>query len=388
MTIFECGDSIAVLIQKRSSNELVLVERFRGPALEKGRNNGWMIEAVAGNIKDGETPEQAVAREAREQTGFEIENPKHIVTFFSPPGGTSERIFLYHAEVEEAETTAGGGNRNEGEHIRIVTMTPAELLERLLQSTIDDPKLIIAVHDLKDRIQSIRPMSKPLASGTIKFVVTERPELIIGIKTGEIREVEGVDVWVNSENTDMMMDRVIGKSISANIRYGGAEKDGKGAVRVDTIARDLRRRLNGRVHVHPATVLETTAGALAAKPNMVKRIIHVAAVDRIGPGKGVGATPENIKECMKKVLEHVEGRKSRFNIFSKADRSILVPLLGAGEGGLRARIVASLLVNAALTFFQAYPETALREVYLLAYTETDKDACMSSLLKRPELAQA
>ena len=263
LLIFERGDAVAALIFNRDSGEVVLVEQFRAPTLEKGRNDGWMIEAPAGMIRGDESPEQAVIREVFEETGYRIEDPEHIATFFSSPGGTSERIFLFYAVVEDADRTGPGvGNREDGEDIRVVTMTVEDLFDRLRKAAVEDPKLIIAAHHLKDRIRMDRERAQVLALGTFKFTMKSNPEFVIGIKTGEILKVEGVDVWVNSENTDMMMDRVIDRSISANIRYGGAEKDDSGTVRVDTIADALRRKLRGRVYVRLGTVLETESGAL------------------------------------------------------------------------------------------------------------------------------
>ena len=184
----------------------------------------------------------------------------------------------------------------------------------------------------------------------------------------------------------MMMDRIIGRSISANIRYGGAEKDRQGSVVVDTIAEDLRRKLDGRVYVRPGTVLETESGALAAT-NGVHSIVHVAAVDGAGPGKGVRADAATVSYCLDEVLEHVNNRRGGFfsRLLSHPAKSILVPLLGTGEGGLTAEQVAPELVDAAIEFFTRHPQTALQEIYLLAYTKLDKDACMTALMKRTEL---
>jgi len=65
-----------------------------------------------------------------------------------------------------------------------------------------------------------------------------------------------------------------------------------------------------------------------------------------------------------------------------------VPLLGAGgEEGLTVGQVAPRLVGAAVEFFQSFPQTELKEIYLLAYQAPDKDACMKALLERNELQQ-
>jgi nudix-type nucleoside diphosphatase (YffH/AdpP family) len=384
--VFERGDVVAALLLNRDSFEVVLVEQFRAPTMDKSRNQGWMTEVVAGIIDSGETPEQALAREVFEETGYRIQEPEPIATFFSSPGGSSERIFLYYAVVADADRTGpGGGKRAEGEDIRIVTMSPGEVFRRLAGSAIDDPKLIIAAYHLRDRVKLDPRRPTVLGPDTVKFAMKGKKanrRLVIGIKTGDILNVEGVDVWVNSENTDMMMDRIIDKSISARIRYAGAEKDDNGAVRVDTIANDLRRVLGGRVSVAPATVLDTEAGELAARG--VRRIAHVAAVHGV-PGKGTVADENTISTCAGNVLEYIHRRNRGFLRSFHPLRSVLLPLLGTGEGGLGARLVAPRLVAAAVEFYQRNAATELTEIHLLAYTEPDRAACMEALRARSEL---
>ena len=225
LLIFERGDAVGALLLNRDSGEVVLVEQFRVPTLEKGRNKGWMIEAPAGMIRGSESPEQAVVREVLEETGYRIQSPEHIATFFSSPGGTSERIFLFYAVVEDADRTGPGvGNRADGEDIRVVTMTVEDLFEQLRQAAVEDPKLIIAAYHLKDRIKMDRERPQVLRSETFKFAMKSNPQFVIGIKTGEILKVEDVDVWVNSENTDMMMDRIIDPSISGTFVTAGRRK--------------------------------------------------------------------------------------------------------------------------------------------------------------------
>jgi nudix-type nucleoside diphosphatase (YffH/AdpP family) len=385
--VFERGDAVAVLIFNRDTAEIVLVEQFRAPTLDKGANEGWIIEVVAGMIRTGETPEQAVIREAFEETGYRIKDPEHIATFFSSPGGSSERIFLYYAVVQEGQRIGlGGGSRSEGEDIKLITMSVDELLGRLRHATINDAKLVIAAYHLKDRIKFELQKPRVLPSETLRFPMKIDRQFVVGIKTGEILSVRNVDVWVNSENTDMMMDRIIDRSISANIRYGGAQKDANGTILIDTIANDLRRKLKGRVYVRLGTVVETEPGALLFT-NDVKRILHVAAVDGSHPGRGVRADAETISHCLVKALEHVRKRNGRFRLIWTQSRSILVPLFGTGEGGLTAGQVAPKLVDAAIKFFESNTRTALKEIYMLAYTDRDKDACIKALSERTELEQ-
>lgn len=384
LLVFERGDAVGVLIYNRDTDAVVLVEQFRLPTFEKGSGGGWLLETMAGMVKDNEKPVETAIRETFEETGYVIENPEFITSFFSSPGGTSERIFLYYAVVTNADQKgAGGGVRNDGEDIRIVTLSPTELFDRLRNGTLEDPKLIIAAYHLQDRLKRIRRQAEPLLPGTISFAMKDDASRIVGIKTGPILDVEDVDVWVNSENTDMMMDRVISRSVSANIRYGGASKDKDGSVRRDTIAEELKEKLGRRHSVRVGTIIETGPGELASKG--VKRLLHVAAVDGLGPGKGVVAHLAQVSECFEKVLTHVDKRNRSYRRLLNRDRSILVPLMGAGEGGLTAAEVAPSFARKAVRFHATHSDSDLRAIYLLAYTERDKQACLQALLDQPEL---
>jgi 8-oxo-dGTP pyrophosphatase MutT (NUDIX family) len=272
--------------------------------MDRSATHGWITEVMAGMIRPGENPQDAVVREALEETGYRITNPELIATFFPSPGGSSERIFLYYAVVTEADKIAsGGGNPTEGEDIRLVEITPNDLFEQLQNGTLDDPKLIIAAYHLKDRLKIAPPTRTPLSPGLVAYGMLPGRQLVLGIKTGDLLKVRGVDIWVNSKNTDMMMDRIIGRTISANIRYGGAEKDEEGNVIEDTIADALRVSLGRRRYVRLGTVVETVPGSLAEYG--VRRILHVAAVEGVAPGKGVLANPESIGRCVSNVLDQV-----------------------------------------------------------------------------------
>jgi ADP-ribose pyrophosphatase len=115
-------------------------------------SDGWIVEAVAGMVDEGETAEQAVIREALEETGYRIAAPRPIGTFFSSPGGTSERIFLYFAEVVPADQIGEGGGIAGEEDIALVRLSVDELFRRLQTNHIDDAKLAIAAYWLKDHL--------------------------------------------------------------------------------------------------------------------------------------------------------------------------------------------------------------------------------------------
>jgi nudix-type nucleoside diphosphatase (YffH/AdpP family) len=384
--VFERGDAVGALIYDRDTNRVVLVEQFKAPTLDKGRGRGWIVETMAGMIRAGETPEEALKREAMEETGYALTDAELIGCFFSSPGGSSERIFLYFATVKAADKTGkGGGDRSEGEDIRIIRMPPDELFERLDRREIDDPKLLIAAYHLRDRLKVQVPKFTALAPSTILYRNTAYPNHRIGIKTGDIKLVRGVDLWVNSENTDMMMDRVIGRTISANIRYWGGERDEEGNLFEDTIANTLKQKIGRRGFVRLGTVVETEPGALSEFG--VKRILHVATVEGQGPGGGVRANVERIADCVTRVLNYVDKRNSGFRMFRSVFNSILIPMLGAGDGGLSSEKVAPCIVEAAAGFQADHPQSLLRDIYLLAYTARDRAAIEEALAERGTYAR-
>jgi len=140
----ERGDAAAALIWHKEREEVLLVRQFRYPSHTKGE--GWLTELVAGGIKEGEDPTLAMSREIEEETGYTPSSLRHIHTFYTSPGGTSERILLYYAEVTDADKTAeGGGVPQEDEDIETVAFSRETLAEMLRSFALTDAKTIIAV---------------------------------------------------------------------------------------------------------------------------------------------------------------------------------------------------------------------------------------------------
>lgn len=147
---FERGDSAAAVVRHRESGELLFTEQFRYPTL--GRGEGWLVEIVAGTIDGTEAPEATVRRELEEELGYAVAHVEPIATFFVSPGGSSERIFLFYAEVTDAgRVSAGGGRAEEQEDIRIVRMSLDEARVALGAGRMPDAKTIIGLHWLLDR---------------------------------------------------------------------------------------------------------------------------------------------------------------------------------------------------------------------------------------------
>jgi ADP-ribose pyrophosphatase len=123
---------------------VLFTEQFRFPALEKGP--GWLLEIIAGMIDAGEAPEGALRREIAEELGYGVDRVEHIATFYVSPGGSSERIWLYYAEVSEGgRVSEGGGLPGEHEDIRVVSLTAEEARTALADGRLVDAKTIIGL---------------------------------------------------------------------------------------------------------------------------------------------------------------------------------------------------------------------------------------------------
>jgi ADP-ribose pyrophosphatase len=147
---YERGDSVAAIIFDRDRQKVILVEQFRYPAFRKGE--GWTLELVAGIISPDETAEATLRRELLEEIGYVIDRLVPIATFLLSPGGSSEQIFLYCAEVtSKGKVAAGGGLRDEGEDIRVIELSLNELNQRIEKAQIRDAKTLVGVMWLLNR---------------------------------------------------------------------------------------------------------------------------------------------------------------------------------------------------------------------------------------------
>ncbi len=160
--VFERGDAVAVLLLNVDMKSVVLVEQFR-VAVSVGRRrddqstpDGWIIETVAGVIDANEAPEAAAIRGAFEETGYQIQEPRLISKFFTSPGGVSERVFLYFAEVTDTDRIGKGGGVDD-EDVKVVQLAIDELFDQLDHGSIEDSKLLIGANWLQHRLKWRRP---------------------------------------------------------------------------------------------------------------------------------------------------------------------------------------------------------------------------------------
>ncbi len=151
---FERGNSVAVLVVNREKQTVVLTKQFRFPAYMENEKNGWLLEIVAGMIDKGEELINTAVREVREEIGYSVEQLEPVYAVYLSPGGSSEKIYLYYAEINSAQKTeTGGGIANEAEDIQLVELPISEAFKLLDAGEIIDAKTVIALQWLKQKFK-------------------------------------------------------------------------------------------------------------------------------------------------------------------------------------------------------------------------------------------
>lgn len=123
------------LLPVLEDGRVVLEEQYRYPAGEV------LIEIPAGRLEEGEDPDDTARRELLEETGYLADAVKRVLTFFTAPGYTSEKLYLYVAKgLRKAESKP-----DFDENIRLMEISVEEALGLIEKGKIKDGKTIVAL---------------------------------------------------------------------------------------------------------------------------------------------------------------------------------------------------------------------------------------------------
>ncbi len=140
------GAAVAVALYDPEHDQVVLVEQLRLPALLAGASP-WQIEIVAGLVGAGETPERVAVRETCEETGLVLAGELVPIQRYLPsPGDSDESVFLFCARVDATAAAGVHGVPEEGEDIRIVVKTMAEIETMLDAGAIENGHTLVALY--------------------------------------------------------------------------------------------------------------------------------------------------------------------------------------------------------------------------------------------------
>lgn len=144
-------DASTILVFNEDTNKIILIKQFRYPTAHLFAEN--IIEAVAGKIDVGETPEQAAVRELKEEVGYVITEDRlsKPIVMMPAPGYSVERIFIFLAVVKNSDKDLnfGGGIAAEHEDIESIEVTVDEFKRMVDNNEIVDAKTIIAANLIK-----------------------------------------------------------------------------------------------------------------------------------------------------------------------------------------------------------------------------------------------
>lgn len=115
--------------------KIILVRQFR-KAVEKP-----LLEIPAGKIEINEEPKETALRELFEETGFYSNKMEYIIEFYTSPGFSNEKVYLFLAtELEKREAEPNGD-----ELIEIEMYDIKDLVEMVNRGEINDSKTIIGI---------------------------------------------------------------------------------------------------------------------------------------------------------------------------------------------------------------------------------------------------
>jgi GDP-mannose pyrophosphatase NudK len=142
--IYYRPDAVAVLMVDRNEQRILLTRQFRIPTYLNGNESGYLVEVCAGLIDDMESPEEAVIREALEETGYEITNLQKIGAVFPSGGGLTEYLHLFIADYDsKGNHQEGGGLEEEGEYIEKLEISFKDAFEKVKGGGFNDAKTLL-----------------------------------------------------------------------------------------------------------------------------------------------------------------------------------------------------------------------------------------------------
>ncbi|NMA49659.1 MAG: NUDIX hydrolase [Tissierellia bacterium] len=123
-------------------NEILLVKQYR-KAVDR-----VLLELPAGKIEVNEEPKETAFKELKEETGYSTENLEYLLEFYTSPGFSTEKVYIFLAENMEK----GEQELESGEYIEVESYKIDDLIKMIKKGEIIDSKTIIGIYAMKDRL--------------------------------------------------------------------------------------------------------------------------------------------------------------------------------------------------------------------------------------------
>ncbi len=142
--VFISGDAVTVLPYDPLRDRVLVIEQFRAGPWGRGDRQPWCLEAIAGRIDAGETPEEAARREAVEEAGLTLGALLPVAGYYPSPGAVSEYLYSYVGITDLPDGAAGVfGVEGEAEDIRGHLISFDDLMVLVARGEVANAPLIL-----------------------------------------------------------------------------------------------------------------------------------------------------------------------------------------------------------------------------------------------------
>lgn len=132
----------AAIVVVDEEGKLIMVRQYRA-AIEK-----YTIEIPAGGLNEGEDMKTAAMRECQEETGYQPVEAHHLLDLFTTVAFCNEKIGIYYTNQIVKATR----NLDEDEFVNVERYSLEELVQLILDGTIQDSKTIAAILAYKTKM--------------------------------------------------------------------------------------------------------------------------------------------------------------------------------------------------------------------------------------------
>lgn len=124
----------AAILLTDGDGKILLVEQDRGPL-------GLQLEIPAGKIEPNENPSDAIIRETKEETGYDVDQMTYLLSYYPSVGYTTEEIYLFYGLAGKK----GNKKLDDGERIKTTWIDGKEIMKLINLGEIKDSKTLLAL---------------------------------------------------------------------------------------------------------------------------------------------------------------------------------------------------------------------------------------------------
>ncbi len=141
---YDRGNGAVILLYNKSKKTVILTRQFRLPTYINGNTDGMLIEACAG-LLDKDQPAEAIRRETKEETGYQIQEVRKIFEAYMSPGSVTELLYFFVAAYSSKEKIDGGGGVDT-EDIDVLEFSFSKAMAMIGTGEIKDGKTIMLLY--------------------------------------------------------------------------------------------------------------------------------------------------------------------------------------------------------------------------------------------------